>query len=93
MRKKTDANQRAITAALRKCRIKYWDTSAVGGGFPDLVVIHRGMVHLVEVKNPEYRWRFTQRQEEEMEILSATNYHVVVSFDDLARCIGLYANS
>ena len=48
---RVDCNQRDIIGALRACGAMVHDTSAVGGGFPDLVVIHNGERHLVEVKD------------------------------------------
>ena len=49
--RKVDANQLEIKHTLEACGAKVHDTSAVGDGFPDLVVIHNGERHLIEVKD------------------------------------------
>lgn len=46
-----DANQKEITDLLYKFRIPYVDTSMVGCGFPDLIVVVGGVNFLWEVKN------------------------------------------
>jgi len=51
VRKKTDANQSEIVAALRKVGASVQDLSSVGGGCPDLLVAFRGFNVLLEVKN------------------------------------------
>jgi hypothetical protein len=48
-----DKNQQVIVDALRAVGAFVFDAALVGGGFPDLIVAYRGVVHLVEVKNPE----------------------------------------
>jgi len=48
--KKTDANQKEIIEALRQVGVTVFDTSAVGRGFPDLVIGWQGVNYLVEVK-------------------------------------------
>lgn len=50
-RSRTDANQSAIIAALRQIGASVADTSAVGGGFPDLVAGFRGRTWLLECKD------------------------------------------
>jgi hypothetical protein len=51
MPKRTDANQAEIVAALRAIGATVQDTSAVGKGFPDIVVGFMGENHLIEIKN------------------------------------------
>jgi hypothetical protein len=46
-----DANHGEIIAALRDIGAAVTDTSAVGGGFPDLVVSYRQRWHLIEIKD------------------------------------------
>ena len=46
-----DANQAKIVAALRTIGASVHDTSAVGRGFPDLVVGFRGRTLLIECKD------------------------------------------
>lgn len=48
---KVDANQAEIVQALRKVGCSVLDTSAVGGGFPDLVVGCGGKTMLMEIKD------------------------------------------
>ena len=51
-RKRVDANQPEIVAALRMAGYSVWHTHTLGGGFPDLVVsCHAGVNVLVEIKN------------------------------------------
>ena len=47
---KTDGNQTDIADAFRKAGAAVYCTHRVGGGFPDLLVLHRGVTALVEVK-------------------------------------------
>tara|TARA_B100001939_G_scaffold343006_2_gene355015 strand:+ start:16949 stop:17233 length:285 start_codon:yes stop_codon:yes gene_type:complete len=48
---KIDANQNAIVAGMRKLGASVAITSALGGGFPDLVAGMRGRNLLIEVKD------------------------------------------
>lgn len=48
---KIDANHREVADALARCGAWVIDCSAVGQGFPDLLVSHRGKLMLVEVKD------------------------------------------
>jgi Holliday junction resolvase len=48
-----DRNQGEIVTALRSVGCEVAITSALGGGFPDLTVLHRGRVVLFEVKDPD----------------------------------------
>lgn len=50
--RKVDANQPAIVDALRKIGACVIDLSGVGVGVMDLLVIYRGMTHMIEIKNP-----------------------------------------
>lgn len=49
--KRTDANQTAIVSAFRKLGATVAITSALGRGFPDLVVGYRRRNFLVEIKD------------------------------------------
>jgi len=55
MRRRVDANQREIVAALRQIGASVWITSSLGGGFPDLVAGWKGRTYLFEVKVPPIR--------------------------------------
>lgn len=63
---RTDANQTDIVDALRKVGASVAITSAVGDGFPDLVVGHRGRNFLLEIKDgdkPPSRWKLTKAEQ------------------------------
>lgn len=49
---KRDANQKDIVEALVKIGCQVFDTSPVGNGLPDLIVLYRGELVFVEVKMP-----------------------------------------
>lgn len=48
---KVDGNHAEIRSVLRDIGAKVEDLSAVGSGVPDLLVIYRGRIHLLEVKD------------------------------------------
>lgn len=50
---KTDGNQKLVVDHLRGAGWRVHITSAIGGGFPDLVVARRGFTALVELKPGE----------------------------------------
>ena len=49
---RTDGNQAAIVAALRKVGCSVADTHVVGHGFPDIVASRQGVTYLLEIKQP-----------------------------------------
>ena len=49
---KPDGNQAEIVKALRAVGCSVVITTACGSGFPDLVVGHKGLTYLMEVKTP-----------------------------------------
>jgi Holliday junction resolvase len=51
--RRKDTTQRAIQAALLACGFSVFDTSGVGGDFPDLVAGKHGVTVLIEVKSPK----------------------------------------
>ena len=62
---RTDANQAEIVRAFKALGCLVHDTSALGGGFPDLVVLAYGRPWLVEVKDgskPPSARKFTPDQ-------------------------------
>ena len=61
--KRTDANQSAIIAVLREVGATVVDLSAVGKGVPDLLVGHRGVTYLLEVKNVKGKNKTTPDQD------------------------------
>jgi len=48
---KLDDNHSEIVTALRACGAFVQSLAAIGKGTPDLLVIHRGAVHVLEVKD------------------------------------------
>jgi hypothetical protein len=46
-----DANQKTIVAALRAAGAFVIPTHQMGGGFPDLVVVRKGTISFLEVKD------------------------------------------
>jgi len=52
-RRRVDANQAAIVAALRAAGCSVWCTYACGHGAPDLVVGYRNKTVLMEIKSDE----------------------------------------
>jgi hypothetical protein len=50
--KKKDQNQPEIEQGLTQREIFFWDTHAFGFGFPDLLVVFKGIIILFEVKMP-----------------------------------------
>lgn len=62
--RKVDANQAEIVDALRSIGCLIADMSAVGRGFPDLLVSFRGKLLLLEVKNPKAHGKLNKLQRE-----------------------------
>ena len=48
---KTDRNHAEVAHAITQCGAWVIDCSAVGQGFPDLLVSHRGKLMMVEIKD------------------------------------------
>lgn len=46
-----DANHASIVGAFKACGAQVLDLSGVGNGCPDLLVLHRGKLRLIEVKD------------------------------------------
>lgn len=61
-RARTDRNHAEIVQALRQVGWTVFDSSRLGGGFPDLVIHRGGSVQLVELKVK--RGALTKAQEE-----------------------------
>jgi len=49
--RRTDGNHAAILRVMREAGAWVVDTSRVGSGFPDVMVWHRGTIHLCEIKD------------------------------------------
>ena len=61
--RKKDANQNEIVRALEKVGCSIMDASAIGGGFPDLIVGRAGVTYLIEVKNPKAKGKLNKLQQ------------------------------
>ena len=48
---RVDANQTEIVAALRKVGARVAITSALGGGFPDVLACLHGRIYMLEIKD------------------------------------------
>ena len=59
---KLDNNHPEIVAELEAVGCLVTSAAAMGNGFPDLVVQRAGQIYLIEVKNPEWRGKLTQKQ-------------------------------
>jgi hypothetical protein len=84
---KADANQGEIVQVLRQVGALVFHTHQVGGGFPDVVVLFRGAVHLVEVKTPG--GKLTKAEQEWHDKWGDCEYvHIVRSAEDALEAIG-----
>lgn len=88
---RTDSNQQEIIDVLRQCGCSVFDTSALGDGFPDLVVGRHGCNFLLEVKDGNKspsRRRLTPAEEAFREAWRGTVY-VVESVEDALQTVGV----
>jgi Holliday junction resolvase-like predicted endonuclease len=94
-RARKDANHAPIVRALRQVGATVIDTSAIGqAGCPDLVIGFRGLVHLIEVKNPASRYGKAGASEVQRDWAATWNGpvpHVVTSVDEALAAIGAIA--
>jgi len=84
---KVDANHGEIVGAFNKLGAQVFDTSGIGGGFPDLLVCARGGSHFVEVKNaqtPYGRRGLNPAQKDFAESWQGGPVYVVYTVDDVA---------
>lgn len=84
---KSDANQPEIVKALRQVGAIVTDTHRNGDGFPDIAVLYRGYVHVIEIKMPggtltkaEKKWHSLWGDSEFV--------HIVYSVDGALAAIG-----
>ena len=85
--KKVDANQGEIVSLLRQLGAKVCITSAVGGGFPDLVVQHRGRTMLVEIKDGSLPPSRRQLTKDQQVFHSIFDCEIVESEEDVMRLL------
>jgi hypothetical protein len=89
--RRTDDNHRQVVEALRKAGAWVHSTAALGGGFPDLLVCHRGRLFLLEVKDglkPPSGRKLTPAESAFIQACPV-EVHVVLSPADALRAIGL----
>lgn len=86
---KRDANEREIIAVAKHAgaHVIQMDKNA---GF-DLLVVHPKGVFIVEVKNPDLKWKFTQAEEAQMRRVERAGqvYNVVEIADDMLETLGM----
>jgi len=88
---KVDANQSEIVDALRAGGAKVECLHGVGGGVTDLLVLFRGDLFLLEVKDgakPPSDRKLTPAQVEWHRQFSNPNLHVVCTVDEALAAIG-----
>ena len=87
--RKKDANQNEIVAALGKVGASVIDASAIGGGFPDLIVGRAGKTYLIEVKNPKTKGKLNALQKRWHKDWRGSPVQVVRTVDEALEAIGL----
>lgn len=86
---KIDDNQKTLVQHLRRCGFSVAVTSALGKGFPDIVVGSSGRNYLFEIKDPAKcpaRRRLTE-DEAEFKTKWRGQYDVIETIDDALRII------
>lgn len=86
LRARVDANHSKIVAALRAAGCSVFDTSRVGGGFPDLVVGRRQETYLIEVKTDA--GKLTPDQKQFLSSWRGGVLLVVYSVEDALNAVG-----
>ena len=87
---KRDDNHAEIRDNLRAIGAMVNDTGSLGGGFPDLVVGYRGVIHLLEIKDgskPPSKRKLTPDEVKFFSDWAGFPVHVVASFDQALRAI------
>jgi len=83
---KTDHNQSGIVQDLRKTSASVQSLHAVGGGVPDLLVCFRGVLFLLEIKQPKSRKRLSKQQKD---FHAKFPTSVVTNSEEALRAIGV----
>ena len=84
MSHRADLNQETIVKTLRQFGCTVAILSQVGGGVPDLLCGFCGKNYLIEVKNPDKKWKLTAQQEIFHEYWKGKIY-VVESVNDVIK--------
>ena len=82
MRYRSDSNMAQIIKTLRNAGASVFCTSALGHGFPDLVIGWSGSTILAEVKNLDGRGLKLTSDEENFFRTWKGNVHVITSIED-----------
>lgn len=85
--KKVDANQSEIVKVLRQVYAKVFDLSGVGEGIPDLLVIFRNQIYLLEIKSGKNGLTAAQKQFF-LEVHGCDKIGVVKTPEEALRFIG-----
>jgi len=90
---RTDENHADIRDALRATGAFVYDSSAVGGGFPDLIAFFRGEKLFFEIKNPAKPKADRQLTPDQVTFHAATHacgvtVHVVETIDEALAVLG-----
>lgn len=88
---KSDANCKAIVKALRDAGVSvdYWVPSGRQRGIPDLVCGHRGVSHLLEVKNANGKDEVSDDQRAWHDLWRGGPVHVVRTVEQALAAVGL----
>jgi Holliday junction resolvase len=89
--KKTDKNHREIVDAFRKLGCSVFDTSAIGRGFPDILVGKALKTVLVEIKSSD-KATFTNYQKEFMLDWKGSTVCRVQDIDGVVRLVKILDN-
>lgn len=84
---KVDDNQKQIVSELRQLGASVAVTSAVGKGFPDLIVGFQGVTYLVEVKQKGAEKRLSKEQIDFHESWRGSSVLIITSTDDFLNII------
>jgi len=87
--KRTDLNQAQIAETLKKAGVSVFDLSGVGRGICDLIIGWRGKNYLVEVKNPQRKWRYTPAQEKFIQSWRGQRFTAETA-EDILEHLGIY---
>lgn len=86
--RKKDANQNEIVDALEKAGCSVVDASAIGGGFPDLIIGRHKITYLIEVKNPKTRGKLNKLQEKFFDSWTG-QIDIAYTIEDAFRIVGV----
>jgi len=90
-RARKDENQNPIVAALNDLYVSVVDLSAVGCGLTDLLIGHRGVNYLIEIKNPNQPKSKRKLTKDQVEFHATWRGQkaVVESVDEILQIIGV----